>query len=197
MDTSHPSAKLKGPLDLPTMRQSEYDTFRYGYTYAMKSLLRNCKTCSPYITELFVDGSQLSPSMRDVISTLATGHLANRPLKPTTWKPPNWYDVEDDLYERCLNAENLVPLGLLNGDFLELRLRGYALFQGEGERDLHGFCTLTIKNNEVMQKIECQTLGTVSGTGTAALLDDDSNVWLYNGKLQSINVFLIFLNKWQ
>lgn len=73
-----------------------------------------------------------------------------------------------------------LPLGLLNGTPLKLSFKGYVLCEGEGERDLYDAFIMTLTKAGVEKKIIVEVFVTVMAEGTAALLDDWGNVWLYS-----------------
>lgn len=179
---SYPTQDLLKSLVVEMTDELERGTFKAfmnGYRYAMKSLLGQCNYHCQRNPEFYVDGPRLSPSMRDVISLLATGE-PEQPTVPTTWVPPTFDTADDVVYDLCKKLEHIVPLGFLNGEFLEISLQGYVLCQGVGENDIHDLCSLTLRKNGTEKKIICYTLGTVAATGTAVLLDKEGNVWLYN-----------------
>ena len=124
-----------------------------------------------------IDSTDLSPSMRKMLSLLSTG--ASEPDQLTSvWRPPTFDTAEDHISDLCYREQGIVPLGILNGLAIKLSLHGYMLRHGDGDNDLHNLCVLTIIDVGVPKKIPVVCLGAVLRTGTAVLLDRNQNVWL-------------------
>jgi hypothetical protein len=158
---------------------AEAAAYRNGYTIALKTLLDDCNSHLNFINNFNQVGSQFSPSMKNVISLLATGEPFPKSVQ-LAWSTPRFDDVMEYLHNVCAKQEETIILGLLNGKPLEVTLQGYVLCQGLGERDLRGEGIMTLKKDDQKMELVIHVLGTVSATGTAVLLDENENVWLYN-----------------
>ena len=133
---------------------------------------------TPFANSL-IDSSDLSPSMRNVLSILGTDAPEQRP-GVSKWQPPSFEDAENYISDVCRKNEQIVPLGILNGSPTRISLQGYVLRQGDGENDLHNPCIMNIFDSGVSSKIPVVFLGVLLGTGTAVLLDNEENVWLHS-----------------
>src|SRR5439155_17267727 len=71
-----------------------------------------------------IDSTDLSPSMRKMLSLLSTG--ASEPDQLTSvWRPPTFDTAEDHISDLCYREQGIVPLGILNGLAIKLSLHGY------------------------------------------------------------------------
>ena len=163
---------------MESQQAAEAAAYRKGYTTALKTLLDDCNSHLTFYN-LNLVGSQLSPSMKNVISLLATGEPFPKSIQ-LTWSAPQFNNVMKYLHDVCAKQEETVILGLLNGKPLEVTLQGYVLCQGSGKRDLRGEGIMTLKKDGRTTEFVIHVLGAVSATGTAVLLDENENVWLYN-----------------
>lgn len=103
------------------------------------------------------------------------------------WGPPPRDALEDysDLREDTRTVLN--QFGRFNGDDLVIDLSGYVEvvdpldFMGVSNRSGWMNMDIRIAPNVKMQ-MRMFVLGTIFGTGTAVLVDDDLNVWLWNSQ---------------
>lgn len=82
----------------------------------------------------------------------------------------------------CAKQGKTVILGFLSGKLLEVTLQGYVLLcHGLGERvELRGEGLVTLKKDGRTMELVIHVRGAASAIGTAVLLDENENVWLYN-----------------
>lgn len=146
----------------------------------MTSLLKERMLHSEQMTLIVIDSSELTPSLKDFISVMATGKIADR-VQITEWSPPAFRDAEQEIHERCRNEEQIVPLGQLDGKMLNVSLCGYVTcVSDEDYYDRHYECCLHIDTPQGAKDIKVFILGSVDGYGTAVLMDENQNIWLYN-----------------
>lgn len=95
----------------------------------------------------------------------------------TMWTPPSFHEG----FEFCRNMyKQPFPFGNFNDAKLEVQFSGYIECWGNGSTDLFGEGVLElIIGLDVRQLIRVFVLGNVLYTGTAVLLDEQGNVWLY------------------
>lgn len=96
------------------------------------------------------------------------------------WSPPA-FDTAFTYIQKCIKRrEEIVVLCTFNGNQLEIILTGYAPCTGMGRTGLRGHGTMSIMKGNTTMEIVIKVLGSVSGFGTAVLIDENDCVWLYN-----------------
>ena len=96
------------------------------------------------------------------------------------WSPPI-FDIAFDYIRKCLaRKEEIVLLGTLNGNQLEITIRGYVLCAGMGRTELTGQGIMCITRDDEKRELVIKVLGSISGFGTAVLIDENGDIWLYN-----------------
>ena len=109
--------------------------------------------------------------------------LARESLKVTirrNWIPPT-FDTAFTYIRKCVaRKEEIVLLCRWNGDRLEIWLTGYVLSTEMGGRKLRGEGNMRITKDGQATKLVIRVLGSVFGFGTAVLIDENDDIWLYN-----------------
>ena len=128
-----------------------------------------------------VDGTQLPPIIRSVLSLQATGKLISKDPISDVWRPPKFDEAEKYVFAACKAWTERFWMGTRFGENLFGVARGYVscketLENPSGQLDLHGFGTMEWDGGTT----DVVVLGLVGGSGTALLLDRMGNVWLYN-----------------
>jgi hypothetical protein len=123
----------------------------------------------------------LSPPVRNSLSVMATGEPLSRDPKWDTWKPPKYKAADRYVRDVCADWDENFWLGLSKGNLIMGTACGYVrchetIENMSGELDLIGNGTMEWED----QSVEFYVLGSLSGSGTAILLDFDGNLWLYN-----------------
>lgn len=96
------------------------------------------------------------------------------------WSPPV-FDMAFDYIRKCLaRREELVLLGTLNGNRLEITIRGFVPCIGMGRTELKGQGIMSITRDDEKTELVIKVLGSISGFGTAVLIDENGDIWLYN-----------------
>lgn len=99
--------------------------------------------------------------------------------EPVTWTPPPFDELEDYRFHMCMTHKTTIPLGLLNELTVKLDIVSPVRSWKRKENDLSGSKLLKVTKDGKLKEISAKVLGSVVGTGTAVLLDDIGNVWLY------------------
>lgn len=110
---------------------------------------------------------------------LATGESLQISIRKN-WSRPI-FDMALDYIRKCLaRREEIVVLGTLDGNQLEIIIDGYVLCTGMGRTDLRGQGIMSIMRGNETTELGIKVLGSISGFGTAVLIDENDDVWLYN-----------------
>ena len=96
------------------------------------------------------------------------------------WSPPI-FDIAFDYIRKCLaREEEIILLGTLNGNQLKITIRGYVLCTDMGRTELTGQGIMSITRDDEKTELVIKVLGSISGFGTAVLIDENDDIWLYN-----------------
>jgi hypothetical protein len=83
--------------------------------------------------------------------------------------------------ELCREGREVINFGSFKDEAIQVLLSGFVECWGDGENDLCGEGTLEILfAPHVRQTIRVVVLGSILGTGTAVLLDDQFRIWFYH-----------------
>lgn len=86
-----------------------------------------------------------------------------------------------DYIRKCLaRKEEIILLGTLNGNQLEITIRGYVLCTSMGRTELTGQGIMSITRDDEKTELVIKALGSISGFGTAVLIDENDDIWFYN-----------------
>ena len=97
-----------------------------------------------------------------------------------SWSPPT-FDAAFVYIEKCVTLRDEVRfLCKFNDNLLEVLLTGRVSCIGTGRAYLKGQGSMRITRDNKTTKITVRVLGSVLGFGTAVLIDENDNVWLYN-----------------
>lgn len=98
-----------------------------------------------------------------------------------SWSPPT-FDAAVAYIEKCVTLRDEVRfLCKFNENLLEVLLTGRVSCTGSGRAYLKGQGSMSITRDSKTTKLNIKVLGSVLGFGTAVLIDEKGNVWLYNG----------------
>lgn len=82
-----------------------------------------------------------------------------------------------DYIQKCLaRKEEIVLLGTLNGNQLEITIRGYVLCTGIDRTKLTGQGIMSIIKDDEKTELIIKVLGSISGFGTAVLIDENGDI---------------------
>jgi len=153
--------------------------YQNGYQNALNELLKDCMPSPSLHTDVCADGPKMASTTRNLIHLKANKRPFPRE-ELNEWKAPVFQDARAYIIEALRTRKSHVPLGTFDSNSIKLSLKGHILCSGEGEDDLREVCILRIVKDGKVEAREVYVLGSVSGRGTAALLDTTGNVWLYN-----------------
>ena len=148
-----------------------------GFKRALQFVWDNCIASSSSSTDDHLVARELSPNGRNLIHTL----LYERPYAaepPLTWSPPPFLKVDQYCRDLVENQSEIIILGHLDGQKIKLVLVGFVECWDEDD-DLTGRTLLKLKREDMVTEVLMKVLGHVYATGTAVLLDEQGNVWLY------------------
>lgn len=110
---------------------------------------------------------------------MQTAPLSNM-IIPKGWSPPT-FDAAFAYIEKCITLRDDVQfLCKFNDNLLEVTLRGRVSCTGTGRAYLKGQGSMSIMRDNKTTKLIIKVLGSVLGFGTAVLIDEHDNIWLYN-----------------
>ena len=150
---------------------------KVGFKRALQFVWDNRISSSSSSTDDHSVASELSQSGRNLIHTL----LHDRPYAaepPVTWSPPPFLKIDQYCRDLVENQSEVIILGYLDGQKIELLLAGFVECWDEDD-DLTGRTLLKLKREDKVTEVLMKVLGHVYATGTAVLLDEQGNVWLY------------------
>jgi hypothetical protein len=94
--------------------------------------------------------------------------------------PPSYENLNHHLKQAVLNQACDVPLGSFNGWEIMATFETHVMCAGDGEDNLHNDCLLITERDGVVRERRVYVLGPVTGYGTAVVMDNAGQVWLFN-----------------
>lgn len=149
-----------------------------GYDDALAFFIEKCMFTPRGRANSLLDKDQLPERTSRFLDRMLSGDWSVRTF--STWKPPAFQDAAAHCEELRRKEENQINIGRFQGNAVTVLLCLFVKCSGGEKRDLYGNGYPILRHGaQVTEEIKTVVLGSIAGTGTALLLDEFGEVWLY------------------